>query len=130
MRFRSYSRTDPNPGVSRLIIRSVIVDVAVDQGGCSETTRPTTHSDPTYLVDGVVHYCVSNMPGSMPRTSTFALTNATLPYVLNIGELGLTGAIKKNPYLKDGVNIYRGRVTCKPVAQSLKLPFQDLDELL
>ena len=109
---------------------SVIVDVAVDQGGCSETTRPTTHSDPTYLVDGVVHYCVSNMPGSMPRTSTFALTNATLPYVLNIGELGLTGAIKKNPYLKDGVNIYRGRVTCKPVAQSLKLPFQDLDELL
>jgi len=109
---------------------SVIVDVAVDQGGCSETTRPTTHSDPTYLVDGVVHYCVSNMPGSMPRTSTFALTNATLPYVLNIGELGLKGAIKKNPYLKDGVNIYRGRVTCEPVAQSLKLPFQDLDELL
>lgn len=109
---------------------SVIVDVAVDQGGCSETTRATTHSDPTYLVDGVVHYCVSNMPGSMPRTSTFALTNATLPYILNIGELGLKGAIAKNPYLKDGVNTYQGRVTCKPVAQSLDLPYQDLDELL
>jgi alanine dehydrogenase len=109
---------------------SVIVDVAVDQGGCSETTQPTTHSDPTYVVDGVVHDCVSNMPGSMPRTSTFALTNATLPYVLKIGNLGLKGAIGKNPNLKDGVNIYQGKVTFEPVAQSLNLPCQDLDELL
>ena len=109
---------------------SVIVDVAVDQGGCSETTRPTTHSDPTYIVDGVLHYCVSNMPGSMPRTSTLALTNATLPYVLKIGKLGLDAAIQENPYLKDGVNLYQGKVTFEPVAQSLALPYQDLDELL
>ena len=109
---------------------SVIVDVAVDQGGCSETTRPTTHSDPTYVVAGVVHYCVSNMPGSMPRTSTLALTNATLPYVLKIGKMGLKGAIKENPYLEDGVNIYQGKVTFEPVAKSLALPYQDLDELL
>ncbi len=109
---------------------SVIVDVAVDQGGCSETTRATTHSDPTYVVDGVVHYCVSNMPGSMPRTSTFALTNATLPYVLKIGELGLGSAIQENPYLKAGVNLYQGKVTFEPVARSLALPYQDLDELL
>ncbi|MEE8350255.1 MAG: alanine dehydrogenase [Acidobacteriota bacterium] len=109
---------------------SVIVDVAVDQGGCSETTRATTHSDPTYVVDGVLHYCVSNMPGSMPRTSTFALTNSTLPYILAIGKLGLKGAIKENPHLKDGVNIYRGVVTFEPVAHSLNLPYQDLDELL
>jgi alanine dehydrogenase len=100
------------------------------QGGCSETTQPTPHSDPTYVVDGVVHDCVSNMPGSMPRTSTFVLTNAPLPYVLKIGNLGLKGAIGKNPNLKDGVNIYQGKVTFEPVAQSLNLPCQDLDELL
>jgi alanine dehydrogenase len=116
--------------VASMGVGSVIVDVAVDQGGCSETTRPTTHSDPTYIVDGVVHYCVSNMPGSMPRTSTFALTNVTLPYILKIAKLGLRDAIGENPWLKGGVNVYRGMVTLEPVAQSLKLPYQDLDELL
>ncbi|HSR53935.1 MAG TPA: alanine dehydrogenase [Acidobacteriota bacterium] len=97
---------------------AVAVDVAVDQGGCFETTRPTTHSDPVYEVDGVVHYCVTNMPGAMPRTSTFALTNATLPYVKKIAELGLQGAIEENPLLKDGVNTYKGHVTCQPVAEA------------
>lgn len=116
--------------VASMGVGSVIVDVAVDQGGCSETTRPTTHSDPTYIVDGVVHYCVSNMPGSMPRTSTFALTNVTLPYILKIAKLGLKDAVGENPYLKDGVNIYQGKVTLEPVAQSLGLPYQELDELL
>ncbi|MDA2933302.1 alanine dehydrogenase [Acidobacteria bacterium AH-259-D05] len=109
---------------------SVIVDVAVDQGGCCETTRPTTHSDPVYQVDGVLHYCVSNMPGSMPRTSTLALTNATLPYIRNIANLGLKNAIGKNPYLKDGVNVYKGQVTFEPVAKSQNLSYRDLDELL
>ncbi|MCH8819768.1 MAG: hypothetical protein IIB03_05540 [Acidobacteria bacterium] len=116
--------------VASMGVGSVIVDVAVDQGGCSETTRPTTHSDPTYIVDGVVHYCVSNMPGSMPRTSTFALTNVTLPYILRIAKLGLKDAVGENPYLKDGVNIHQGNVTLEPVAQSLGLPYQELDELL
>ncbi len=109
---------------------SVIVDVAVDQGGCCETTRPTTHSEPVYTVDGVVHYCVTNMPGAMPRTSTFALTNATVPYILRIASLGIKDAIRENPLLKDGVNIYKGRVTFEPVSTSHNLPYHDLDELL
>ncbi len=109
---------------------SVIVDVAVDQGGCCETTRPTTHSEPVYTVDGVVHYCVTNMPGAMPRTSTFALTNATVPYIRKIAGLGMKDAIRDNPLLKDGVNVYKGHVTFKPVADSQNLPYRDLDELL
>jgi alanine dehydrogenase len=109
---------------------SVIVDVAVDQGGCVETTRPTSHSDPVFTVDGVLHYCVTNMPGAMPRTSTIALTNATLPYVRKIAALGLKGAIGDNPLLKDGVNTYAGHITCQPVADSQHLPCKDLDELL
>ncbi len=109
---------------------SVIVDVAVDQGGCCETTRPTTHSEPVYTVDGVVHYCVTNMPGAMPRTSTFALTNATVPYIRKIASLGMKDAIRENPLLKDGVNVYKGQVTFEPVATSHDLPYQDLDELL
>ncbi|MFB3068965.1 MAG: alanine dehydrogenase [Acidobacteriota bacterium] len=109
---------------------SVIVDVAVDQGGCCETTRPTTHSEPVYTVDGVVHYCVTNMPGAMPRTSTFALTNATVPYIRKIAGLGMKDAIRDNPLLKDGVNVYKGHVTFEPVASSQNLPYRDLDELL
>jgi alanine dehydrogenase len=109
---------------------SVFVDVSVDQGGCCETTRPTSHSDPVYSVDGVVHYCVTNMPGAMPRTSTIALTNATLPYVRKIADLSLKGAIAENPLLKGGVNTYAGHITCRPVAESQNLPYRDLDELL
>ena len=109
---------------------SVLVDVAVDQGGCIETTRPTSHSDPVYTMDGVVHYCVTNMPGAMARTATIALTNATLPYVREIAERGLAGAVAANPFLKDGVNTYGGHVVCKPVAESLALPYTALDDLL
>jgi alanine dehydrogenase len=116
--------------VSTMQPGSVIVDVSVDQGGCIETTRPTSHSDPIYKVDGVIHYAVTNMPGAMPRTSTIALTNATLPYVRQIAKLGLKGAIQANPLLKDGVNTYNGHITCKPVAESQDHPYRDLDQLL
>ena len=109
---------------------SVIVDVSVDQGGCVETTRPTSHSDPVYTLDGVVHYCVTNMPGAMPRTSTISLTNATLPYVRKIAAHGLKGAIAEDPLIKDGVNIYDGHITCRPVAESQGLPYCELDDLL
>jgi len=108
---------------------SVIVDVAVDQGGCIETTRPTTHSNPVYEVDGVIHYCVTNMPGAMPRTSTQALTNVTLPYVRQLAR-GLEHALKENPYLKPGVNLYRGHVCFRPVAEAQKREYTDLEELL
>jgi alanine dehydrogenase len=116
--------------VSSMQPGSVIVDVSVDQGGCVETTQPTSHSDPVYTVDGVVHYCVTNMPGAMPRTSTIALTNATLPYVRRIAALGLKGAIGENRLLKDGVNTYAGHITCQAVADSQGLPCRDLEELM
>ncbi len=116
--------------VSSMKKGAVIVDVAVDQGGCIETTHPTTHSNPTFVVDGVVHYCVANMPGAVPRTSTFALTNATLPYARRLAGLGFKRAVQRDPALELGVNIYRGRVTCKPVAQALNLPHVSLDTLL
>lgn len=109
---------------------SVIVDVAVDQGGCFETTHATTHSDPVYEVDGVVHYCVANMPGAVPRTSTMALTNATLPFALKIANLGVKEAVRSDPHLKEGVNTYAGHITCKPVADSQDRPYTDLDSLL
>jgi alanine dehydrogenase len=96
----------------------VVVDVAVDQGGCFETTRPTTHSDPVYVVDDVVHYCVANMPGAVPRTSTFALNNATLPYTLALANKGLEKALQADPGLLAGVNTHRGKITCEPVALS------------
>lgn len=108
---------------------SVIVDVAVDQGGCVETTRPTTHSDPVYEVDGIIHYCVTNMPGAMPRTSTQALTNVTLPYVRQIAR-GLENALKENPHLKPGVNLYRGHVCFRPVAEAQDREYRDLEELV
>ncbi len=109
---------------------SVIVDVAVDQGGCLETTRATTHSDPVFEVDGVVHYCVANMPGAVPRTSTMALTNATLPFAVRIANLGVADAVRADPNLWQGVNTYAGNITCRPVAESQGQPYVDLDDLL
>jgi alanine dehydrogenase len=105
---------------------SVIVDVAVDQGGCIETTKPTTHSDPVYVVDGVLHYCVANMPGIVPRTSTLALTNATLPYLLRLASLGMAAAVQADAGFAKGVNILNGKVTCRAVAESHGLRFDPL----
>ena len=129
----------PGASAPRLVTRAmvgamkkgaVIVDVAVDQGGCIETTRPTTHSSPTYEVDGVVHYCVANMPGAVPRTSTFALTNATLPYVLKIADRGFAAAAAEDRSLRAGVNAHAGQVTYEAVAVSQGLPYAPLDRLL
>jgi len=99
--------------------RSVVVDVAIDQGGCFETSRATTHQEPTYLVDNIVHYCVANMPGAVPRTSTFALNNATLPYVLNLATSGTHTALVSDPYFLQGLNVHRGMITCEAVARDL-----------
>ncbi len=107
---------------------AVLVDVAVDQGGCSETCRPTTHRDPTYIIDGVMHYCVTNMPGAVPRTSTFALTNATFRYVLEIANRGWEGAVGTNQYLAAGINIVRGKVTHPGVAAAWGLPLTNLTD--
>jgi alanine dehydrogenase len=109
---------------------SVLVDVAIDQGGCFETSRPTTHSDPTYLVDGIVHYCVSNMPGAVPITSTWALTNVTLPYIEAIADKGLHRALAEDPALALGVNVAAGEVTCQPVAEAVGLGYTPLDTVL
>ncbi|HVV27504.1 MAG TPA: alanine dehydrogenase [Rhizomicrobium sp.] len=100
---------------------SVIVDVAIDQGGGAETSRPTTHSDPTYIVDGVVHYCVANMPGAVARTSTYALNNATLPFVLQLADMGTMAALRTNPHLAAGLNIFKGALTEPSVARDLGL---------
>jgi alanine dehydrogenase len=102
---------------------SVVVDVAIDQGGCFETSRATTHADPTYVVDGVVHYCVANMPGGVPRTSTFALNNATLPFTLALADKGWRRALAEDAHLRDGLNVAAGKVTCAPVADALGYPF-------
>ena len=104
--------------VSRMKKGAVVVDVAIDQGGCIETARPTTHSDPSYVVDGVVHYCVTNMPAAVPNTSTLALTNATFSYVLRIARMGAKAAIQSDSGLQEGVNTFEGMLTCKPVAES------------
>ncbi|MBI3322809.1 MAG: alanine dehydrogenase [Candidatus Omnitrophica bacterium] len=109
---------------------SVIVDVAIDQGGCAETSRPTTHASPTYVENGIVHYCVTNIPGAVPITSTYGLTNATLPYVLQIARQGLAGALKANPALALGVNIMKGKVTYAATAHALGLPHTPLKRLL
>jgi alanine dehydrogenase len=109
---------------------AVIVDVAVDQGGCIETTHPTTHSNPTYYVEGVLHYCVANMPGAVPRTSTFALTNATLPYAVKLANLGFLEAIRSDAGLKAGVNTYAGHCTYEAVAQAQQIPYTGLDALI
>jgi alanine dehydrogenase len=101
---------------------SVIVDVAIDQGGCFETSHATTHANPTYEVDGIIHYCVANMPGAVPLTSSQALNNATLPFGLSLAKGGFE-AVRENPHLRAGLNVYRGQLTCKAVAESLGLPF-------
>lgn len=104
--------------VSRMRSGSVVVDVSVDQGGCFETTRPTSHSDPVYRVEGVLHYCVPNMPGIVPRTATLALTNATLPFIVRIASAGVERAIRTDPALAKGVNLANGKITCKGVAEA------------
>jgi alanine dehydrogenase len=104
---------------------AVVVDVAIDQGGCFETSHATTHSDPTYVVDGVVHYCVANMPGAVARTSTFALNNATLPFALALADHGWREALRRDPHLLNGLNVCDGRITCEPVAKAQGLPFTD-----
>jgi alanine dehydrogenase len=110
--------------------RAVLVDVSIDQGGCFETSHPTTHSDPVYEVDGVTHYCVANMPGAVPVTSTFALTNATLPYVLAIADHGVAGAIEVLPGLKSGVNVADGKVTHPAVSEGVGMPYTPVDDAL
>jgi alanine dehydrogenase len=97
---------------------TVLVDVAIDQGGCFETSRPTTHQDPIYEIDRIVHYCVANMPGGVARTSTYALNNATLPHLLRIADLGARGALERDPHLLNGLNVSGGRITCAPVAEA------------
>ena len=116
--------------LSRMKTGSVIVDVAIDQGGCVETARATTHADPTYVVDGVVHYCVANMPGGVPRTSTYALNNATLPFVLALADKGWKQALRDDPHLKAGLNVCAGKVTCAEVAEALGYEVVAADSLL
>jgi alanine dehydrogenase len=105
---------------------AVIVDVAIDQGGCVETARPTTHQQPTYIVDGVLHYCVANMPGAVGRTSTIALCNATLPYALKIATKGYEKAAAEDPGFAEGINMAHGRVTNSAVAESMHLKYEPL----
>ena len=109
---------------------SVIVDVAIDQGGCCETSRPTTHAEPTYIVDGIVHYCVANMPGAVPRTSTLALNNATLPFVLVLANKGWRIAAEEDMHLRNGLNVHEAHLTCRPVAEAQNLPFTELETLI
>ena len=105
---------------------AVLVDISIDQGGCFETSKPTTHADPTFVVDGIIHYCVANMPGAVPRTSTFALTNATLPYVRALADLGWQGAFKRDPGLANGLNVHAGEITHDVVARALGLKSRPL----
>jgi alanine dehydrogenase len=109
---------------------AVIVDVAIDQGGSTETSRPTTHRDPIYEVDGIVHYCVTNMPGAMPMTSTLALTNATIPYALKLADKGYSHAIRSNPHIAAGANIVLGSITHKGVAEAFGMPYEPVYEVL
>ncbi|HEY3203692.1 MAG TPA: alanine dehydrogenase [Thermoanaerobaculia bacterium] len=116
--------------ISQMKKGAVAVDVAVDQGGCFETTKPTTHSDPVYTVDGVIHYCVANMPGAVARTSTFALTNSTLRYALELANKGLRRAVEENPHLAEGVNTYDGKLTYLAVAQAQGQTYTPLKQAL
>ena len=106
------------------------MDVAIDQGGCFETSHPTTHADPTYVVDGVVHYCVANMPGGVPRTSTYALNNVTLPYVIAIADKGWKRALADDVHLRQGLNVALGKVTCRPVADAHGFAWTDAAALV
>ena len=116
--------------VKRMKKGAVIVDMAIDQGGCLETSRPTTHDDPTFMVDGVVHYCVANMPGAVARTSTFALNNATLPFVLELANKGYPQALIDNIHLRRGLNIVRGTIALQAVAEAHGLRFESPEQLL
>lgn len=109
---------------------SVLVDVAIDQGGCFETSRPTTHAEPTYIIDEVVHYCVANMPGAVARTSTYALNNVTLPFILALADKGVKKALGENPHLRAGLNVYEGKVTYKAVAEDLGYDYVEPDRVL
>ncbi len=129
----------PGAAAPRLVTRemlktmpqaSVIVDVAVDQGGCIETTKVTTHSKPTYFVDGVLHYGVANMPGAVPRTSTFALTNVTMPFAVRLANFGVVEAIKRDPHLKRGLNTYKGKCVYEAVAQDQGIAYTPIDSLI
>jgi alanine dehydrogenase len=116
--------------VSRMKPGSVVVDVAIDQGGCFETSHATTHADPTYVVEGVVHYCVANMPGGVPRTSTYALNNATLPFVLSLAKKGWQQALRDNEHLRNGLNVVDGKVTNAEVARDLGLAYASPESVL
>jgi len=116
--------------VARMKSGAVLVDVAIDQGGCAETSHPTTHAEPTYLVDGVVHYCVANMPGAVARTSTLALNNATLPFVVALAEKGVRRALEDDPHLRNGLNVARGRIACASVAWAHGLKHHGAAKLL
>ncbi|MDE2048420.1 MAG: alanine dehydrogenase [Betaproteobacteria bacterium] len=116
--------------LARMEPGTVLVDVAIDQGGCFETSRPTTHAEPTFVVDGVVHYCVANMPGAVPRTSAYALNNATLPYTLALASKGWQGALRDDAHLRNGLNVCRGQITHAAVAQALGKPFAEPQQFL
>ena len=116
--------------ISTMIPGSVVIDVSVDQGGCVETTHPTTHSDPTFMVDGIIHYCVANMPGAVPRTSTYALSNATLPYIVRLANMGAEATVQVDPVLAKGVNTYKGKITYPSVAEAFGLEYTPLETLL
>jgi len=120
----------PRDYLSVMKAGSVIVDVAVDQGGCVETCKPTTHSNPTYVVDGVLHYCVANMPGAVPRTSTFALTNATIPYAVRLANRGVTRDLLEDPGFARGINVIDGKVTYPAVAEAFNLEYTPLEKVL
>ena len=109
---------------------SVLIDVAIDQGGCFETSKATTHADPIYTIDGIVHYCVANMPGAVPKTSTLALTNATLPYAVEIANKGWKAAFRENHEIKLGANVGQGKVTYQGVAEAFDLEYEAVDSLL
>ena len=109
---------------------SVIVDVAIDQGGCCETSKPTTHAEPTYIVDDVVHYCVANMPGGVPRTSTYALNNVTLPHIIALADKGYQRALRDDRWLRDGLNVHKGKITQREVAQDLGYDFHDPESVI
>lgn len=116
--------------VKTMKLGSVIVDIAIDQGGCSETSRPTTHSEPTYIVDDVVHYCVTNMPGAVAHTSTFALNNVTLPFTLALADKGWREALREDSFLRDGLNVHAGKITCRLVAEAHELSNTSGEEAL
>jgi len=118
------------PMVEEMIPHSVIVDVSIDQGGCAETSRMTTHSEPTFTAHDVIHYCVGNIPGAVPITSTFALTNATLPHIVEIAGEGVTAAIRANSVLAHGVNVMEGKITNQAVADSVGLPYYQLSSII